>query len=107
MIPPTTTQVPPTPAPAGRRDLSDGRLVRVFLALLVVLATSAVLSRYLRGALGTSTALTLAAVKMMLIFWFFMGLRRQSGVVRLFAAAGFLWLAIFAALTGADYLTRV
>jgi cytochrome c oxidase subunit 4 len=108
MTPPT-----PTPDPSPRRqdegaraDLSDGKLAMVFAALLAVLATSAVLSRYLHGAIGTSAALALAAVKMGLIFWFFMRLRVQSGVVRLFAAAGFLWLAIFALLSSADYLTR-
>jgi cytochrome c oxidase subunit 4 len=78
----------------------------VFAVLLIVLATSAVLSRYLHGAVGTLVALALAAVKMTLIFWFFMRLRCQTGTVRLFAAAGFLWLLIAGVLTCADYLTR-
>lgn len=103
---PTTPVPPPSRLPRERADLSDEALVLVFAALLAVLSTSAVLSRYLHGAVGTSAALLLAAVKMALIFWFFMRLRTQSGVVRLFAAAGFLWLVIFAVLSCTDYLTR-
>lgn len=108
MTSPTTTQDPLSrrQTEIARADLSDGKLTVVFAVLLAVLATSAVLSRYLHGAIGTGVALALAAVKMALIFWFFMRLRTQSGVVRLFAAAGFVWLAIFAMLSGADYLTR-
>lgn len=110
MNPPTSTIAPAAPtshqAEPKQADLSDGKLVLVFAVLLAVLATSAVLSRHLQGALGTGVALALAAVKLALIFWFFMRLRTQSGVVRLFAAAGFLWLVIAGVLTCADYLTR-
>ena len=108
MTPASTTPAPPSRRQAGRAraDLSDDKLVLVFVALLAVLGASATLSRYLHGAIGTGAALGLAALKLLLIFWFFMRLRVQSGVVRLFAAAGFLWLAIAGMLTCADYLTR-
>lgn len=51
-------------------------------------------------------ALTIAAVKTALVFLIFMQLRYQSGLIRVFAAAGFLWLAIAGVLTFSDYFTR-
>jgi len=50
--------------------------------------------------------LSIAAAKMLLIFWIFMRLRYQRGLVRVFAFAAFFWLGVIGTLTLADYLTR-
>ena len=51
-------------------------------------------------------ALAIAMVKAALIMLFFMHVRYATPLVKLFAAGGFLWLAILLTLTMADYLTR-
>lgn len=78
----------------------------VFVALLILLSLSAASSRLLTGKTGATVALLFAAAKMTLIFVYFMRLRYQSGLVRLFAMAGFFWLSLIGLLTFADYLTR-
>ena len=81
-------------------------LLLVFLALLGLLAASATASFFLAGPLGAIVGLGLAAAKTTLIFAFFMHLRYQSGLVRLFALAGFFWFALAVTFGLADYLTR-
>ena len=78
----------------------------VFLSLLILLSLSAASSRVLTGKAGVTVALCFAAAKTTLIFVYFMRLRYQSGLVRLFAMAGFFWLSLIGILTFADYLTR-
>ena len=56
--------------------------------------------------LKTPTSLVIAAAKTALVFLFFMQLWYQRGLIRIFAAAGFFWLAIIGVLTFCDYLTR-
>ena len=81
-------------------------ILAVFLSLLVLLSLSAASSRFLTGKPGASVALLFAAAKTTLIFVYFMRLRYQSGLVRLFAMAGFFWLLLIGIFTFADYLTR-
>jgi len=81
-------------------------LTLVFAALLGLLALSAASSRVITGPWGSALGLFLAVVKTTLIFVFFMRLRYQTGLVRLFAVAGFFWLSLIGLLTFADYLTR-
>jgi cytochrome c oxidase subunit IV len=78
----------------------------VFLSLLGLLVLSAASSRLLTGKAGVVVALVFAAAKTTLIFVYFMRLRYQSGLVRLFAVAGFFWLGLIGLFTFADYLTR-
>lgn len=78
----------------------------VFLGLLGLLALSAVSSHWTHGVTGTSIGLGIAVAKTALIFTFFMRLRRQPGLVRLFAVAGFFWLLLIGSLVFADYFTR-
>lgn len=58
------------------------------------------------GVLHTPVALGIAAAKAMLIVLFFMHVRGSSRITWLFAAAGFLWLAILLLLVMSDYLSR-
>lgn len=78
----------------------------VYLALLAFLALTATATLLPAGPWTTPIALAIATGKATLIFIYFMRLREGSGLVRLFALAGFFWLAILMGLTVADFLTR-
>jgi cytochrome c oxidase subunit 4 len=78
-----------------------------FGCLLVLLAATAIASRWLSGQFGAVAGLLFAALKMTLIFLIFMRLKYQSGLIRVFAVAGFFWLGLMAVFFSADYLTRV
>lgn len=80
--------------------------VRVYLGLLILLAATAITARLPAGPWSLPVAMLIATAKLALIFHYFMQLRRQHGFVRIFAVAGFFWLALAAALTFSDYLTR-
>jgi cytochrome c oxidase subunit 4 len=86
--------------------LSPRQLVLVYLALLALLALTATATLLPVGPWSTPLALGIAVAKVALIFVYFMRLREQPGVVRLFALAGFLWLALLLALTFTDFATR-
>ena len=86
--------------------LSLPRLVLVYLVLLALLALTAVATLLPPGSWSTPIALGIAGTKAALIFIFFMRLRERSGLIRIFALAGFFWLAILVGLTFVDYFTR-
>ncbi|PTY06934.1 oxidase [Opitutaceae bacterium EW11] len=82
-------------------------LFATYFALIALLALSAAAAKWQIGPLwNLFIALGIAAVKTALVFLVFMQLRYQRGLVRVFALAGFLWLAISGVLTFSDYLTR-
>lgn len=58
------------------------------------------------GVFNTVVALSIAFFKMMLVIFFFMEVRRESGLTKLFVFAGFFWMAILLALTLGDYYSR-
>lgn len=74
------------------------------LVALLVLTVSA--SFLLSGPASLVTGMTIAFAKAALVFWFFMHLREESGLVRLFALAAGAWVLILALLTASDYATR-
>jgi cytochrome c oxidase subunit 4 len=78
----------------------------VFGALMLLLLLTAAAAKIDLGIFNVPVALLIAAGKTALIFLFFMHLKYQQGLVRLFALSGFFWLAIMGLLTFADYLTR-
>jgi len=51
-------------------------------------------------------ALLIAGTKMSLVIYFFMHVKFDDALTRLFAAAGFIWLIILLVLTLSDYYTR-
>jgi cytochrome c oxidase subunit 4 len=83
-----------------------GRIWRCWGALVLLLAATTGAAFLPLGRLNLFVSLAIAAAKALLVLIFFMELRRSSGLVRAFAAAGFFWLAILLTLTSADYLTR-
>ena len=58
------------------------------------------------GPANTVVALTIAAVKAVLVVLWFMHVKYSSRLTWMFAAAGFLWLALMIGLTLADFETR-
>ncbi|HEX3627436.1 MAG TPA: cytochrome C oxidase subunit IV family protein [Verrucomicrobiae bacterium] len=78
----------------------------IWLALIILLFAMFGLSYFNLGAIGTAIILLLAFVQMVLVMSTFMRLRESTKVIRLVAAAGFVWLLFLFVLVFADYLTR-
>jgi cytochrome c oxidase subunit IV len=93
---PNSSTASPSSAPLGL----------VFAALLALLALSAASSFLPPAPWKTAAGLIIAATKTGLIALFFMKLRYQRGLVRIFAGAGLFWLGLLAVLLLADYLMR-
>ncbi len=78
----------------------------IWLLLLLLLgATAGAAFIDLQGK-GAVLHLGVAGLQVLLIWLLFMDLRRSSGVVRLCAVTGLLWLAFMFTLTFSDYFTR-
>jgi cytochrome c oxidase subunit IV len=88
------------------RAQSIPKLVAVYAALICLLALTAGSTALPVGWWSTPTGLVIAAVKAFLIAYFFMNLRGQPGIVRVFAVAGLFWLLILLVLSASDYFTR-
>jgi cytochrome c oxidase subunit 4 len=58
------------------------------------------------GPFNIVIALLIAFFKMMLVIWFFMHVRTDNPLTKLFVSAGFFWMAILLALTLGDYFSR-
>jgi cytochrome c oxidase subunit 4 len=87
-------------------SLARRSLVRVFIALIALLALTASATLLPAGPWSLPIALGIATVKLGLIFFYFMQLRDRGGMIRIFAVAGFFWLVVAGTLIFADYLTR-
>ncbi len=79
---------------------------KVFAALVLLLVLTVLAAQVHLGFLNTPIALGIGLVKATLIVLYFMHVRYSPPLVRVFAAAGFLWLAIMFMLTFSDVLTR-
>jgi cytochrome c oxidase subunit 4 len=73
---------------------------------MVLLGATTAIAYVPLGRFNVVLALLIAAAKALIVVTFFMELRRGPGLVRVFAAAGFLWLLILLGLTASDYTTR-
>jgi cytochrome c oxidase subunit 4 len=78
----------------------------VFLALLILTATTCGVSYVNLGRLNTVVALTIAVIKASLVLLYFMHLRYSTGLNKLVGVAALFWLGIMILLTISDYLTR-
>jgi cytochrome c oxidase subunit 4 len=58
------------------------------------------------GPFNIVIALAIAAFKMTLVIWFFMHVRTDSPLTKLFVFAGFFWMAILFVFTLGDYVSR-
>lgn len=74
---------------------------------LVLLVLATVGSAYVpMGAFNTVANYAIATAKALLVMAFFMHLRRADALRRIFAAAGFFWLALLMGLMLTDLLAR-
>jgi cytochrome c oxidase subunit 4 len=85
---------------------STATYVRVFVALMILLAITVGLAELELGGWNLPAAAAVASIKAVLIVLFFMHVRYSNPLVWLLAAAGFVWLALLFGLTLCDYLTR-
>lgn len=81
-------------------------ILKIWLGLCALLALTTAVAFVPLGAANFPIALAIAVAKAALVLWFFMELRGSGGLTRLFAAAGFFWLAILIVMTWADYAYR-
>jgi cytochrome c oxidase subunit 4 len=78
----------------------------VLLSLLGLLAISVIAAHYPLGAWSSGVALSIAAMKAGLVAWYFMHLRDESNLIRVFSLAGVFCLMIMLTLLTTDYSDR-
>lgn len=78
----------------------------IFAILMVLLAATVVAAQMELGAWHATVALAISLVKTVLIVLYFMHVREEPGIVRIFSAAGFCWLVILLVITLGDYAAR-
>jgi cytochrome c oxidase subunit 4 len=78
----------------------------VFAALIALLLVTVGAAYLHLGMWAAPVAMAIATAKAFLIVMTFMHVRYESGIVRLFAASGFLWLGILFSFLLADYWSR-
>jgi cytochrome c oxidase subunit 4 len=81
-------------------------LLLAWLALMALLVATVAASFVLSGPISLATSLAIALAKAALIFWFFMHLREEGGLLRLVAIGAGAWLLILLLLSLTDYATR-
>lgn len=82
------------------------RLAIVWAALMALLALTVAGSFTVTGAASAVVSFGVAAAKAALIFWFFMQLRTEKGLIRVFAVGAIAWLAILLTMLTIDNVTR-
>ncbi len=80
--------------------------INIFVSLLVLTAATYLVARYDFGLLNTPIALAVAILKASLVVIYFMGVRYNTPLTKVFVVSGFFWLVIMFGLTLNDYLTR-
>lgn len=80
--------------------------ILVWLALLALLAISAAGSFVFTGPLNLLVSFGTATLKALLIFWFYMHLREEDGLNRVFAIGAIVWLVLLLAFPAVDLVTR-
>lgn len=78
----------------------------IWTVMVVLLAVNVAASFAPLGAFNLVVSLSIAVVKAALIFWFYMHLQRESGLVRLVGLGAVAWLLILVGLTASDLFTR-
>ena len=80
--------------------------VLIWLTLTILTFVTFYVSTINLGPLNVVVALGIAAFKMSLVIWFFMHVKTDNPLTKLFVFAGFFWIAILLALTLGDYYSR-
>jgi cytochrome c oxidase subunit 4 len=79
---------------------------KIFGALMILTAITVAVAFQDFGVFNNVIALAIAGIKTTLVVLFFMHVKYESKLTKLFAAAGFIWLAILLAFTLQDTETR-
>lgn len=82
------------------------QLLMVYLALMLLLVLTVLLSFCTLGAWSAPISLLIAAAKAFLVLFYFMKLKESSNSLRIMALGALFWLLILLSLTASDYLTR-
>ena len=91
----------------GHNVVAIRTYVLVWLALVIGTITTYLVAEYVDiGPWNIVVALLIAGTKMTLVIYFFMHVKFDDPLTRLFVGAGFFWLLILLALTLSDYFTR-
>lgn len=95
---------------AHQHHIPVSTYLAVFAALMVLLVLTLVVAAidlsHINPHLNLLIAMTVAVAKAVLVLVYFMHLKISSALVRVFAAAGFIWLIIMFGLTMSDYISR-
>lgn len=86
--------------------MSGRTVLKCWAALMGLLVLTTGLAFVPLGTANLFVSLAIAIIKASLVLLVFMELRASSGLVRVFACAGFFWLLILIGLTSADYTHR-
>lgn len=78
----------------------------VWVAMLLLLAVSVAASFAFTGPLNLLVSFGTAALKGLLILWFFMHLKEEDGLNRLFAVGAVVWLSILLLMPAIDSVAR-
>lgn len=81
-------------------------LIMVWFALLVLLSLTLTASFLPLGSWNPVVSIGIAILKSALIFWFYMHLKEEGGLVRLVALGAAAWLLILLLLISSDVVTR-
>lgn len=80
--------------------------VLVWLTLTILTFVTYGVAQIDLGPFNIVIALGIAFFKMMLVIWFFMHVRMDNPLTKLFVFAGFFWIAILLVFTLGDYFSR-
>jgi cytochrome c oxidase subunit IV len=78
----------------------------IFGALMVLTATTVAVAYVDLGPLNLAVAMGIAILKATLVILYFMHVRYSGHMVKVYVAAGFLFLVIMLGITMSDYMTR-
>ncbi|MBI2943765.1 MAG: cytochrome C oxidase subunit IV family protein [Candidatus Wallbacteria bacterium] len=91
----------------AHESISRTTYFTIFLILLALLVVTVRVAHVDLGRFNFLAAMAIASVKAVLIAYYFMHLKTQTQLTRLFAGVGFAWLALLLVLTFADVATRL
>ncbi len=80
--------------------------VLIWLTLTIMTFVTFYVSTINLGQFNVIVALAIAFFKMMLVIWFFMHVRTDNPLTKLFVFAGFFWMGILLVMTLGDYFSR-
>lgn len=80
--------------------------VLIWATLTILTFTTYAIAQVDLGPFNIVIALLIAFFKMMLVILFFMNVKAESGLTKLFAGAGFFWLILLLGQFFVDYLSR-